>query len=698
MVKRLLVFFIFWTFTSCFLEQADELCKYTKDQLNKFISIYGEMTEKDRQQLHVYSLRVAAGVIVKKAKYTDQDLKAAARALVDEVEPLREQFRKQHHSFTPQKLVQIAVKMNSEMTALRKKMNQEFSYHRSLMKQYKEKLEEIKALVANMLNEDEQFHQKSEKLQKLNSLKTLVDNIESSSEDFEVIFQEVDELEGDPQAKIRQQTAIFRVKYKNYFLVNRLVSVIAKTQDGLGLAQNDSIKSDLSKLKKSQSKLKGELSDLKKSLEKEIKAMISDLKIEILNNQDYNNYLERLGEAKDMIEKLVGSQVIHNQYKVRISKRIKKIEAIGFLTARIHRSDLVDLQSDLIKLEHTMKRVTEEYNDGLVQDITLIPAVKEYYMHNTTRLPQMQEIHTKLQDRLDLLRALDEKEIEIDEHLGRLFAELQGGLDSGEGFVKCFSPLEISVYFYYMNVMQVIYSKKRFFAEFIGNLSHNDQLIMVKQVFNDLTSDVFVDQQMIDFYTGDFAEEGIQKSIDNFGLISENELDLIFEKQLSEKKKSKGLLYKVLHYAGITAKVVLKVVANGTLNHLCKHLVEAIFSVLSFCAAPVFLVVFISTLLALLVELFVKWVWGKVSNSASVLYQFNRGLAWVASIFDEKQPESLDFEDVLKKKNHKEYMLQLKSRKKATAKAAEKTKYFYNLFKDIIKYSSQKEEIRYLVI
>jgi hypothetical protein len=643
------------------------------------------MNDNDREKLFHFSQREATYAYLKVAKVNDSESEESITRLLNEKTVKRNAF-KEFGGYKEDQIFQYTNLLVSQLGQITKAINQNFLVHQKFQMKFDKINKELEVLVNKMLHEDSQFHTKSEILKRLNSLTLLMDNTDYKSDDLEPIFSEIKEIINDPNSAIVTQIDQFTKKFKNYSLLNKIHTVATKTEAEFTFVKNEAIKKDIKNIQKNLGQLNDNLKNLKKELIKKLKILIKSLKEDILENDNYKKYLETLKNAKLVANSLVDCRIKRLQLYKESEQLELKVETIGYNTLRIHQTDIFEMETKLANLQKVMNMISDFYRDDLVTDQKTIVNVKKFYFNNSTRYPELQGKYDDLNFKFTTLSELSDIETSLDQHLGRIFAELQGGILPQNGADKCFSPLEISVYFYYMNLMQIVYNKGEFFKYFINHLPNNEQITVVKQIFNDFTDDLFIDEKMIDFYTGEFAENGIEQSIRNYELISNNEIEAFFDKLLPDYKKRNSFFRKVLHYAGVTGKTILRVLSKMSVNILCKILVGALLAVLAVTFAPVVLTLLIGSFLALLVELFAKWVWGKVSNSQAILYQLHQGVAWISSVFASNPPESLEFEEILDEKNKKEYELQLKSRTHSSKSdvPTDRSDYFRMKFEDIL--------------
>ena len=159
------------------------------------------------------------------------------------------------------------------------------------------------------------------------------------------------------------------------------------------------------------------------------------------------------------------------------------------------------------------------------------------------------------------------------------------------------------------------------------DLPEEEKIIVVRQLFHDITSGPFVDNKMFDPQTGgfvqpkelnqetgEFAEHGLQRAIDNYAVLINAEIGSVLNLEYEQKSTSKKFISKVFQYAKIGGKGLLSAIENGSIGIFSKIVVITLFTVASLAIIPILVTALLPLLLAQLLKYLVDALIKKIEN------------------------------------------------------------------------------------
>jgi hypothetical protein len=683
MIKILITLILVANFGNTALTNSANMHELILKEINKLITIYKDMTDEDRNFLFKTSFREAGYLFLLQARYNNGDYQTQQIQKTKGAQELRAQLGPLI-GFSLDNYGDEAETINTTMAKATKSYNRRFEAYKIALDQIDAKKAELENLKIQLETADSSFNETIHNLKKVTLLHSLIDSGSFDWNNSAKIFSEVEELLPDP--KISALISAFKNDYSNYSAAIKIKTAYEKANKDFSLEKNKTIKGHVDAISSTASNFLSKLNKTKNNVAKVLKTYM-DSKTQLLNqNNVYQAYLAKVQEVEKIVKQ---NQKIHLEM-IQLSREISKteyvVESLFRRSFRVSSADVMDRELKLIDLEGLIHRIDANKTQNEANGQTYAAQVSSFFSHSQVRLAELRTLNNKIRNEYELYHNLYEQDTELDQYLALLFAELQGGLKPPSNFVKPFSDLELSVMFYYMSIFQIIVNPKAFYAKFTSSIPASDALFLTKQIFQDLRGNAFVDPKMIDLTNGQFAEEGLERAANNFDLMVNDERDFIFEKLLPEYKKKNRFFNKVLRYAGIGALAVGNFIKNKSIVFMCKSIAIAIITVLSVAVAPIVIAVLITMFLVLLVKAFTNWAYHAITTNPTVLYEFNKGITWITSMFSKENimsPE--DYLLILDQVNKEEYNLQIKARKshQIEPKSKDRSSYYSKKYDEV---------------
>lgn len=723
MLKKIILGSIFIFSNLCLLQNHMETCMFAKRKLNNAISLYKDMSSNDQKFLLTHSMRQLAFWIIEKADFgVDSEFTAPTLGKGEEIsvakntqrlqkiqtiEAKRSDFsvvqsklyfnEEEKTRFLSKKMIEKLAKWNSEFETLNAKMSQVKEKIQKENEKYNNKLSLLESIVAGIKSENPSYEKDTEFISKLRSLKTIIEKIDDENIDFNWIFDEVEAAYGDNSTSpVKTKIQEYKVLLKNKDFLNSFINLEKCVQEKNPFTKNNTLTQDLKNINQQIKVYRDQLENKKEETLREIKGDI-DTKLSTINLESFENYLEELENAKEIIR---DREKLNKEY-LELEKKLKRVQ--GQLETS------VDYMSRWN--EEEFEKSYEEFRNLDTYLSSCQPRSGGFHFKNPelkSAVTQYKSIRESFKYQNELTKVLQTNGVEFgekmyfkvnnqtfDKQLGIVFAHLQGSGEQDGEFIRCFNPLELSVYFYYMGLLQIIYYMDDFLTAFFTNLPEEEKIIVVRQLFHDITSGPFVDNKMFDPQTGgfvqpkelnqetgEFAEHGLQRAIDNYAVLINAEIGSVLNLEYEQKSTSKKFISKVFQYAKIGGKGLLSAIENGSIGIFSKIVVITLFTVASLAIIPILVTALLPLLLAQLLKYLVDALIKKIENSPTLIYNINNAVAKVKQLLTEKSYETLDFETEFENAYQSDFNRRIESRQK-DRKEKNRVKYFSQQFTNI---------------
>jgi hypothetical protein len=635
------------------------------------------MKNNQRDSLYKYSLRGITYGFMENVKFSDNSLNQRRKEIIDEINELREQFKGwndiEDTNTAELELLDNKIKIATEHEQSNLKMVELYD---SKLKTLRENLGKSKAII---LEKNEELNSKIEFLKELNGCKASLETEEANSTTILSVLDEVQKVFSESSLGQPEHLSSFIVKYNDYMEVTDIIDTEQHNEKDFKLSKTSEISNDLYDLGYDKSRLNNDLNNEKYYLIKEIDGVTEQLQTEILAIDEYTNYQKLIKESKEILKKRYEYVRLDKGFKKELKMNLFAKESIGYRKLRIHPQEMLDFERKMNNLSKFINMISSSLGEEDVKDQTIAVNIQNFYEQNLTRLSDMTNILDSMRSKWEVSINLRTKEKELDELFGKAIGYLQGGSADEPSFRKCFISKELSVYMYYMSLFQIIVSKKGFYMGLMNELSIESQTKLIKQLFRDLNETPFNDPLMMNYYSGELVQGGLERSMSNYTFLINQELDIVFEKQIQRfRDKNISWYYSVLNYAGITFEFVMKILQKGSLGILFKLIALAIFAIFALTHVPVAITAFICAFIAILADIFYNWVQDKLEENPWIKEEFDRGVAKLYGLFSENKIYSLDVEAELME----EITVDENLRSSSTDK--ERFKYYKSKFQEIV--------------
>lgn len=691
MIKELLLTIVFLNFSFSFISNQDSICHFIKGHMYYTISVYKNLTDEQRDTLYKFSLRGLTYEILKNSKFTSSSIESKKQNLLAQIQNLRQNF-KGWRDIDGQEMEDLQAKYIQQFESV---SENEVSLNLELSRKsmdFSKKKDLLESIVSQLKQEFPDFDRKLNMLGDLEQIGSLMTTTESNWETFGSILLSLEKVFSSEDPSVLLILKNYRETLDSYFAVENIVKTNAQTAADFQFKPFSELDSDLANLESDLEALKSQLDGLKSSLNQHLTEFMEKLRQEIQNNPNYEEYKAQLLQAKDLLVELKNLHFSDNDNKRNLKFSEYILSSTVQMQVRIHPHEISELERKMTHLKKLKSLKSDAFAGAKLTDPDTASSVQAFLGSNESRVEEIDDKLEALTQKWTIVKSVHEAELELDKVLGLVFTSLQGGLNPSASFIKCFSNLEISVYMFYMSLFQMIVSRKAFYEQFIIlGTPKTEQLPLVKQIFNDIIKESFRDSQMIEFDSGQFAPGGLQRSMSNYILLSNIQMDLIFKEQMAGI--TRGIFHSIMAHAGFTFDFVKQVIKGGTLGNFIDVLTLSLLTFLSVATPSMLLILFVSSFLSVLSEQFFAWTEDYLAENPWITREFNLGISKIYSMFASEQFDSLDFEDELAKENEKVYQMQtnLKQQENTTINDPEsRVDYFSMKFKDIISmFSSQ---------
>ena len=237
------------------------------------------------------------------------------------------------------------------------------------------------------------------------------------------------------------------------------------------------------------------------------------------------------------------------------------------------------------------------------------------------------------------------REKELDLLLAELFASVHTFWDPEARRTKmCFSHEELSVYFFYMSMAQIVVSKHGFLEAFLAQVDPRERRALTRALYSQQLTESYMDNQ---FERGDLAlQEDPAQSAKTYSFIVNSQLDELFREQRSRSLGPSGKFSKIMGYLGISRSSMLGLTKDTFYNAFMANVAIALLAFVGLSTGSLLLVALVTTFLCYLSD----YVLGMLAKlSGPVEEMSNHFLAFVGSIFkklDGHDDFTLDYDEL----------------------------------------------------
>ena len=413
---------------------------------------------------------------------------------------------------------------------------------------------------------------------------------------------------------------------------------------------------------------------------------IADLRQDINSNKGYLQYKSLMKKAKNNTKQMarlrIGIEKLDSQYTSSLSSLY-----IGVWKRwRVTPQNLLDLETISESISKSRSIISKKYNAKLFKDKKANSLLKNIYTVTVRKHNDLSLTDAEYVTRRNILRKIFKNEGKLDQILGEVFSNLQSTNNKDSNTFDCFSSSELSLYFYYMSVTQIIFSKEKFMMSFLSSFQETKAVQVTKQIFIDIRQGGFIDFKMIPLYSKSFALNGYQLAATNFSLLMSHEISQIFKgyTHINKKQGYWGVYHSIMKFMGFNREsVVASIKGFGGKKLLSKLAVGllAIVGVISSTGIGVMLLTAIVVeLLYRIVKGFYKWVQPYGDRANDIKTDFVLMISDVYQSIVDDHLDSFDYQTILKELNYKEYKQHFQRIRGGKKKGDDRTGYYKSLF------------------
>jgi hypothetical protein len=626
------------------------------------IKVFYQMETEDRKTTYRFSLRGIVHEFLEKTTFLNSELEVEKKKLLGTIDLKQEWFDKDQ-GLAQEELTILKTKLEADLKAKTDSHNSvslDWKERKIKIKTYLSKLEEMKS---QMIKKNPKITNNTKLLKELNSLVPLLENIDSSSEIMFSLLEETGALLREEDHQAKQYISDFVTLLKDFLSLEELLKTNQNVQNDFNLTKIDLVEQELVKLKTEQDRVHGLLETTRANLKAELERIVLSLKEEILKAEGYSMYQKLLSEAKSLQAQVIQKEHEEREANEALNVSTWALRAMEYQKLRVHPEVILELQRKKLNLEKLTEMVPENFKNDLVQEQSTLQNVQKYFQNNSGRQSDVAEEYGRVTESLNIIQDLRSDEAALDRLFAMALAALQGGMQSDQNNNKCLSMLELSVYFYYFNIFQIISTKKVFYKTFMENISENYRTNVIKNLFWDIQMERLNDKEIINIYSRKLLPDGVEKSANKYVYLMNSEMDQVFQHQMVASSSENDSWYaSILSCAGFTFSFVMQVLKKGALSILFTALATALLAFLAI-KLPVLLIGFVSAFLAVVADLFFSWASGQIQNKPSIKDEFNKGIASIYALFSPSKIEYLDIDESLKEVSDREKMLKLQERR-----------------------------------
>ena len=609
------------------------------------------MEDENREFLFNYSLRGFAYKFLQTVSFDNASINEQKDQLLQDIRAIRQKSA-EWSDFDQAEMDRLQQIFESELeqASLAETENADAINRQS--SQMRAQVRQLVALKNGLLSEAGDIESRIRWVTEVAQVLVSLDNVASESGSFLSVLSQVERLVTDGQVVALIDG--YRQKLADYLYLDELIESNRNAKVDVRL-DDAAVQTSVWALEAEQRRIRAALVDDKWELQQNIRKKSEAVKHEILGHAKYRKFVAAVGQVKSLKRQIEELNRQDADFKKATIDKMHQLQTLELVEWRIHPAKVIRMDRDLTSIDRLRKINSSGFRKEDYHDETLRTDLRSFFTDNETRLSELDQLHAQLAAKRETLRELHGKEKALDVILGRVLAELQTGKGGSSAGEDCLYDLEVSVYFYYMSLFQMVVSKKIVYTEFMKGFPEAYQRRLIGRLMADLLGRPYRDPQMIDPQSGLLTEDALERSKNSYVMMVNKEIDLVFRKQLSGDDMSESWFYSILSFVGFSKEVLRHFVKNGIIKQLMHSLSQAIMSFLSLVYIPFLLSLFLNGLLSLIYDLFYSWVEPQMENFAEMAREFNQGLIDIYVTFIEAPVDSLDVDAALAEASETEY-------------------------------------------
>ena len=654
--------------STSFLRSPERSCQMLKYSMFQLINVYKNMGHDQREDLYENSMRQFTYAYLTNILYQDDGMKPQISQNISQAREALQKYDK-YAQYQANDILKQQKKLTKKMNDLMPKWNQKKQTYDSLSANLVQRKQNLDIIKKNLMADPEfkgNFDQ-HEKIAKFNSMFDFRDTASNSDVDMKNNLEYLTELrEGLKPYMTNEESGLFKVYNKGYAQAAEAYDMISEFNKNeanfLGNVQTEGLNEAAQNLRVGRENfLKStEMANAKNVIFQMINtkwqnsvAFINNYSTNKENHQSYAYFRALLNEGKKMIPQLLQSKIDFNKVNQELKNIQGNLDALNWKDLRVKSNDFMKVKEQYYNTKEFTNMIYKKMTEEQMVDIQLeAEQLLDQYSASTTsssRLQEFQANNTYFEGQHEALKQYKEQSKIIDAFFGRVFASLQGGVETSESF-KCLTLAELSIIFYYANLFQIITKWTKFLEEFFKYMPEQESVIIMKNLFYDLKGYGFQDHSIFDNSQTYFAEDGLGNGIKLYTVFLSTELDEVFEHQI--KLEGKGLLYRkmmsVLKYAGYEFKYITKDVIKKSLKKVFIAIAGALVVLLHVISIAVILTGVILMIILFILKIIIEKIGQNLSKGCQIMKDFAEGVNYLISQFlSDKKTESLNFKSLL---------------------------------------------------
>ena len=643
MIRSLALALLLMSLKTSLIKDPEDMCNLLKNDLHKVTRVFHEMSQEDRNRLFTFSMRGMTHTFLRRVSFLNKDLEEKRTKLLADIDPLWKAYEdwKDPGAKMEEKMVDETVDQLEEKDKLYQGLGAQAGQVNNRMQQ---NLRAMNDLIQEMKGQVPDIVEKSDLSREINGTLGMQMAVEETNNSLLTVIDDM-RRHFPNDSQIQEKLATLEQKIEDYLYLKRLVEVETESKKDFKFKPVPALDTEVAAIQQNITTLEADLAALKKQLKADLEAKASTLHSEITGAAKYPQFQGLLTETKDLLSRFIKAQIYQVEVNEELLKSSYTTQSFNLQKLRIHPKEIMDFQIDLVNIDKLKSNVPEHFDEKDYADDAVGAEVKGYFQQNSARLDELNQFYGTISNKLDILQKLLDKEKELDKLFAYAFADLQGGSTPTPGF-RCFSILEMSVYVYYMNIAQVIVSKHGFYETFLKSLEVGYSTQLMKHISKDFEGRPLEDPEIFDPVLFNLQPEGMEKWISRFSFMINEDLDKVFEEQISGNNDwMSNLTKKIMSASGFTFNVLIETIKEGTMNLLFDQLLTTILTAFSVVEIGDVEFTFLGTLLTCVTEVFVGWLGKQIRANPYIMKEFNEQKIKLWNKFTKNEMEYLDIED-----------------------------------------------------
>ena len=645
------------------------VCDFLRESLNSISSYIKPMDSQVKSKMWRYSFRGLAFTLIKKAEMDKKSTFKTDR-LIRKIKAKREEYAELRHmdvnrfnDYVDQKLAdQIEFgRMVEEKEELSNAKGKEIEDEKQQLKE-----------ILKFLKEDPSMKEKKidVKMTFLEELEVILNQLVLNTEINEITINFLERIEKflpKEENEIQKNIDNFKKLANEIFAIDKLLwahKTYKNKLSGLNVESSE-LKTRLAKIQARRTELDIEANKSKEVCINAIKPVVESTKYEITQEPEFIKYTNQLNKVKALIKEDYNIKQTIKEILYYSDINDKEIILNAWKKYRIYPNELFSLDENIDAMERIIQMtnssreesdedIREVYHDeSLNEDLNFISEENE---------KRKEEIEAVLIPKKDLRKVIAEiiaLEKKFDIHLAKLFAEIQGAKDDEKSAHRCLSPNQLSVYLYYINISQVIFSQEGFLKVFLRELGDNKYSAdIVKQLFTDITPTDYSNTTVMKSRDAvSFEPDGRNIAAKEYSVVFAGQYDVVFEgKDNTDLEVHTGIYYKMMSGIGFSKDFVLDLAKETGFGIIFDTLAASLLLMLGagvgFGLGIGLASTLIASFLVFIVQIFFTWIYDHRGNIMNFINSFLDCIAKVYTALLGNEIASLDIDRELYKTEH----------------------------------------------